>query len=133
MKTTLKNYLVPLLLLSLLITLLAFGYSLIKILETSAATILKSTEQVQVYVNNKNWLAAEVTFQQTEKEWKHIRQYWPLLIHHQEMDRIEECMSKIKSYLQHEDSNNTLAEIYVLTSYIKHIPESKALNLQNIF
>ncbi|MDD4146067.1 MAG: DUF4363 family protein [Clostridia bacterium] len=130
---SLQKLFVPVALLVLLLFLLGLGWGMIKILEKSAATLLQSTKKVESLVHNYNWSEAEKAFRQTEKEWARTRQYWPLLIHHQEMDRIEECMGKIKSYLHHEDSSNTLAEIYVLTSYIKHIPENKTLNLQNVF
>jgi hypothetical protein len=129
----LRKLYVPIALLTLLLFLLSLGWGMIKILEKSADTLLQSTKKVESLVNNQSWEEAKKAFQQTKIEWTQIRQYWPLLIHHQEMDRIEECIAKIKSYLQHEDSNNALAEIYVLLSYIKHIPENKTLNLQNIF
>ncbi len=129
----LQKYLVPLLLLALLTFLLALGWGTNKFLKTSAAVLLSSAKKVELLVNNSNWTEAEKAFQQVEKKWNRICQYWPLLIHHQEMDRIEECLSKLKSYLQHQDNSNTLAEIYTLINYIKHIPENKTLNLQNIF
>ncbi|MGI6588780.1 MAG: DUF4363 family protein [Peptococcia bacterium] len=130
---TLRKFYVPIALLTLLLFLLSLGWGMIKILEKSADTLLRSTQKVESFVNNQSWEEAKKAFQQTKREWAQIRQYWPLLIHHQEMDRIEECIAKIKSYLHHEDSNNALAEIYVLISYIQHIPENKTLNLQNIF
>jgi hypothetical protein len=130
---TLRKFYVPIAFLTLLLFLLSLGWGMIKILEKSADTLLRSTQKVESFVNNQSWEEAKKAFQQTKREWAQIRQYWPLLIHHQEMDRIEECIAKIKSYLHHEDSNNALAEIYVLISYIQHIPENKTLNLQNIF
>ncbi len=130
---SLQKLYVPLALLILLLFLLSLGWGIIKFLEKSADTLLQSTQKVESLITSRKWQEAEKTFQQTKQEWARIRQYWPLLIHHQEMDRIEECIAKIKSYLHHKDSNNALAEIYVLISYIQHIPENKTLNLQNIF
>lgn len=130
---SLQKLFVPLALISLLLFLLSLGWGMIILLEKSAATLLISTEKVHSFVNNSNWSEAEKAFHEAEMKWSHIREYWPLLIHHQEIDRIEECFGKIKSYLAHQDSSNTLAEIYVLISYIQHIPENKRLNLQNIF
>ena len=54
-------------------------------------------------------------------------------INHHKKWTVLKSFAKIKSYLDHQDSNHALAEIYVLHSYIQHIPESKALSLQNIF
>jgi len=130
---TLHKLLVPITLMALLLFLISLGWGMIIILEKSATTLLVSTEEVRSLVSNSNWSEAEKAFQKVEVKWSHTREYWPLLIHHQEIDRIEECFGKIKSYLAHQDSSNTLAEIYVLISYIQHIPENKRLNLQNIF
>lgn len=124
---------IPIVLMALLLFLLSLGWGMIFILEKSSSTLLESTEEICSLISQNDWNAAIRTFQQTEEKWSHAREYWPLLIHHQEIDRIEECFGKIKSYLNHQDSNNALAEIYVLINYIQHIPENKRLNLQNIF
>ncbi len=54
------------------------------------------------------------------------------LIHHQEMDRIEESVSKLHSYLHNRVSADAEAEIYNLKHFIKHIPEKEAFSIQNI-
>lgn len=124
---------VPIGLLSLLLFLLSLGWGIIIILEKSSETLLDSTDKVNSFVSDNNWPGAKNAFQEAESKWASIREYWPMLIHHQEIDRIDECFGKIKSYLDHQDSSSTLAEIYVLSNYIQHIPENKRLNLQNIF
>jgi hypothetical protein len=129
----LKRFLVPVFLFLLLFFIFALGWFTNKILANSAAILLDTTRQVEMLLKEDQWFDAEISFQQTEKKWARISKYWPLLIHHQEMDRIEECISKIKSYLQHQDRSNALAELYLLMNYIQHIPQNKALNLQNIF
>lgn len=129
----LRKLAVPFALLVLLFFLLGLGWGMNIILENSAAVLLNSARQIETSLLAQNWSGANSAYQKTKKEWDEIRQYWPLLIHHQEMDRIVESLAKLKSYLRHEDSNNALAETYVLLSYIQHIPESKSLNLQNIF
>jgi len=130
---TLHKLYIPIALLALLLFILSIGWGIIIILEKSAVTLLVPAEEVLSLVSNNNWSEAEKAFQDAERKWSRIRKYWPLLIHHQEIDRIEECFGKIKSYLTHQDSSNTLAEVYVLISYIQHIPENKRLNMQNIF
>jgi NurA-like 5'-3' nuclease len=106
---------------------------MVKVLDNSAQNLLTSIEKVDSSAKENKWVEADQAFKDTEKKWTSIKKYWPLLIHHQEMDRIEECMSKLKSYIQYHEKSDTLAEIYVLDRYIQHIPENKSLNLQNIF
>lgn len=133
MRLPLKKYLVPILLFLLLFFILFLGWSTNRYLTLSAAAFQDTIKEVELLVNENKWSEAEEIFQQIEKKWDRISRYWPLLIHHQEMDRIEECLAKIKSYLQHHDQSHSLAEIYLLTNYIQHIPQNEALNLQNIF
>lgn len=130
---TWKKYLVPILLFLLLFFILSLGWGTNRYLAHSAATLQNTIHKVELLVKGNNWSDAEKMFLQAEKKWDRISRYWPLLIHHQEMDRIEECLAKIKSYLQHQDKSHSLAEIYLLTNYIQHIPQNEALNLQNIF
>jgi len=129
----LKKLIVPVFLFFLLFFIIALGWSTNRILANSAAILLNTTRQVEMLLKENQWEEAESSFQQTEKKWARISKYWPLLIHHQEMDRIEECIFKTKSYLQHQDRSNALAELYLLMNYIQHIPQNKAVNLQNIF
>ncbi len=128
-----KKYLIPILLFLLLFFILSLGWGTNKLLSHSAAELQAAIQKVELLVKDTDWSDAEKMFLQVEKKWDRISRYWPLLIHHQEMDRIEECLAKIKSYLQHQDKSHSLAEIYLLTNYIQHIPQNEALNLQNIF
>lgn len=83
-------------------------------------------------VEDGQWEKANSGFDELEQSWHKIRKYWPVLIHHQEMDRIEESMSKIKSYLKHRESSDAEAELNNLIHYIQHIPEKEEFNFQNV-
>ncbi|MBZ4655398.1 MAG: hypothetical protein JG781_2757 [Peptococcaceae bacterium] len=128
-----KKYAVPIALFSLLVFLLSFGWGVYIFLEKSANTFLHLAQEILNPLKQEEWEKAKESFAQTEKTWLKINKYWPMLINHQEMDRIEESISKLKGYLENKDKTEAQAELHVLIHYIKHIPKKEALNLQNIF
>lgn len=128
-----KKYAVPLALTALLLFLVGFGWVVYIFLENSANDFLASAQEVLPPLKQEEWEKAGELFAQTEKNWLKISKYWPMLINHQEMDRIEESIAKLKGYLENKDKTEAQAELQVLIHYIRHIPKKEALNLQNIF
>jgi hypothetical protein len=128
-----KTLPVPIALAVLLGSLLSAGWGNICFLEKGADSLLEITERLEVSLSEENWSEAENLFKETEKKWAKLRMVWPMLIHHQEMDRIEESLVKLKSHLLFREGGDSMAELYSLIKYIRHIPEKERLNLQNIF
>lgn len=129
-----RNHLqVPIALAFLLGTLLLAGWGNICFLEKGADSLLEITERLEVSLSKENWSEAEKLFKETEEKWAKLRIVWPMLIHHQEMDRIEESLVKLKSYILFQEAGDSMSELYSLIKYIRHIPDKEKLNLQNIF
>ena len=128
-----KKYAVLIALLSLLSFIMFAGWGNYYLLKKDAATLSTAVKKIQASVENGNWENARGHLNETLKVWEKSSKYWPMLIHHQEMDRIEESMNRIKSYLEYQDSSMSMAELYNLIFYIRHIPEKESLNLQNVF
>lgn len=128
-----KDLLIPVTLLLLITFLLSFGFANYLFLKKGADSLIKCVEQLKNEVKEDNWTEAFLQYEETYLTWKKINRYWPAVVNHEEMDRIEESMNKLKSYLQHEDSRDSLAEIYNLIYYINHIPEKELFNFRNVF
>lgn len=128
-----KDYAVPLILILLSSAILLSGWGTYHLLNKGSQSLLVPVEKILEAVENDNWDTTEENIKKTGMVWKQVSKYWPMLIHHEEMDRIEESMNKLKSYLKHRDKNQALAELYNLIYYIKHIPQKEAFNLRNIF
>lgn len=127
-----RNYAVPVLLIILSSAILLSGWGTYHLLNQGSKALLIPAEKILAAVEHENWEITEKYLEDTFTVWEHTGKYWPLLIHHKEMDSIEESMNKLKSYLKHQDKNLALAELYNLIYYIKHIPQKEAFNLQNI-
>ena len=128
-----KKYAVPIALLLLLSLIMLAGWGNYLLLKRDSAALSGAAKKIQVSVEKNNWDDALSHLNETLKIWEKSSKYWPMLIHHQEMDRIEESMNRIKSYLEYQDSSMSMAELHNLIFYIRHIPEKESLNLQNVF
>ncbi|MDD4049142.1 MAG: DUF4363 family protein [Clostridia bacterium] len=128
-----KKYLTLIALMSLLIFILLLGWGTYKILDADTKTLLPSVEKISSAIQEENWTEAKNNFQKTEDSWNTISNHWAFLINHQEMDRIEESMAKLKGYIYCNDTINAQAEFYVLIHFIKHIPKKNTFNLENLF
>lgn len=124
---------VPLLLFLLLSFLISLGWGNYVLLERDATNLLDSANLVQEALAQENWPLAEQHLQETVDKWERHQRYWPMLINHAEMDRIEDALAKLKSYLQYRDTSNAAAQLKALIYYIRHIPQKEEFSLQNIF
>ncbi|AEM73090.1 DUF4363 family protein [Caldicellulosiruptor acetigenus] len=67
------------------------------------------------------------------KKWGKYKKGWAMLIEHQEIDKIDEELTKIKEYLLEQDRTLLLSEISLLKFYIRHVREMILLKIENIF
>ncbi len=128
-----KNVMVPLGLILLLLFLLFFCWGNYYIIKKDTDFLITYTDRLQNSINNNAWQEAHELYQDTEKKWEEMLNYWPILIHHQEVDRIEESLVKLKSYIQYQENSHALAELLTLVQLIQHIPQKEILILKNIF
>ncbi len=128
-----KIHLVPIALALLLAVFLLAGWGNYALLKKDAETLSDTAKKIQVSVQTGNWEEAEGHLTKTLKTWEKSKKYWPMLVNHREMDQIDEIINRLKSYLENQDSSMSMAELYNLIFYIKHIPEKESLNLRNIF
>lgn len=127
-----RDYLVPLALLGLLLMLVASGWGFNVLLKQGAETLTQVAAHLESSIYQQDWDAAQLNYSQIKKTWLAMSKYWPMLIHHQEMDRIEESMSKLEIYLKYENAADAQAELSTLVKFIEHIPKKETFNLKNL-
>lgn len=128
-----RDYLVPLSLILLLLFLLGTGWGSNLLLERGADSLVTKGENLQLQIYDQEWPKTQVTFAEIKKTWQKMSKYWPMLIHHQEMDRIEESLAKLEIYLEYQEPRDAQAELETLIMLIQHIPTKDTLNLRNLF
>lgn len=128
-----RDYLVPLSLIMLLLLLVGAGWGSNRFLEHGSDSLVVIAEDLQTEIYGQEWNKAQITFAVIKKNWQQMSKYWPMLIHHQEMDRIEESLTKLEVYLLYHEPSDAQAELRTLVKLIQHIPKKETLNLRNLF
>lgn len=128
-----RDFLIPISLILASLLILLSGWGIYLLLDKDSKNLLEPVQQILVSVENNSWEKTDEYLKKTNEIWERINTYWPLLINHKEMDQIEESINRLKSYLKQKDKTQSLAELYNLIYFIKHIPQKEAFNLQNIF
>jgi len=127
-----KDFLVPLTLFLIALAIVLLGWGNYRLLDRDSRLLLESVKTMRQAVENGGWDNAKKTLDEAEQKWKKANGYWPMLVHHEEIDRIEECLTKLKSYLEHHDKAESMAELYSLGYFLRHIPQKEAFILRNI-
>lgn len=118
---------------TLIVIIIIFGFSFysVSFLEQTAFEMMELLEKVEESVQNNDWQTAQINLKTFNKEWERRHFMWAILIEHSEIDNIAISLAYLKSYIQTKTSVESLAEINALFKYLKHIPESEKLTVQN--
>lgn len=124
---------VPLALILLLALLLGTGWGIITYLHKGAEAIIPLATQLKTDIDQENWSQAEISYVALKETWQKKSTYWPMLIHHQEIDRLEESLTKLEVFLHYQEEKDSQSELHNLINLIRHIPQKESLNLRNLF
>lgn len=128
-----KKMFVPSALIFLLLFLIIFSWNTYYLIKKDTDQLLTYTDRLEASIINDEWQEATEIYNDTKNIWTDMLDYWPMLIHHQEMDSIEESFVKLQSYLLYQENSHALAELLTLVQLIHHLPQKEVLILKNIF
>ncbi len=121
-------------------TVVGFLILVIVLMLISTHIILGAADKIEselsgLYENviKNNYKLANSNYLDIVKKWGEYKKGWAMLIEHQEIDRIDEELTKIKEYLLEQDRTLLLSEISLLKFYIRHVREMILLKIENIF
>ena len=106
-------------------------------LENSSNTLENQLEELKQNAieskETKNREEVKTAFQNLEKEWEEINKVWSIIVVHEEIDNIEESLTKAKSSIYDGEVEEALEEIETAIFFIKHVREREKILLKNIF
>lgn len=82
---------------------------------------------------NKDKNQIEKTIQTLDEKWKGVHEKLAYYIEHDELEKVDTAIVKMKAYVETEDFSSAIAELDGGKFVIEHIQEKYALNLKNIF
>ena len=82
---------------------------------------------------NKDKNQTEKELKTLDEKWKGVHEKLAYYIEHDELEKVDTAIVKMKAYVETEDFSSAIAELDEGKFVIEHIQEKYALNLKNIF
>lgn len=120
------------LIISVIILLLA-GFWQICYLEKTARYTLSDIEYVKNAAINGNFKLAKEGAENIERTWNSVETVWHIFIDSNEIDRIEEHICSIKSYIDEEDKEEVIVNANELNRIVDYIVRKQKVHIQNVF
>lgn len=102
------------------------------LLHQSAEELVNSIDKITAEIKDDRWAEAVNHTGELGKAWKDQAGWWPIILHHEEIDNIEFSLAKTKEYISNRDKTLSLGQLSELRIMIKHIPAKEAVTLRNI-
>jgi hypothetical protein len=102
-------------------------------LKDTAMSISQSIEALPEKIENEKWDTATDDLNKASNRWSSVKGIWAVLINHDEIDKIDMSLVRLRSFVQYNDTEEAMAEYNTLKMLVKHIPENQRFSLVNIF
>lgn len=114
------------------ILLLVAGIWQINYLQKTARYTLSDIEYVKNSAINENFEFAKEGIDNVEKTWNSVETVWHIFVDSNEVDKIEEHITLIKSYIDEEDKEEVIVNANELNRVLTYIVKKQQLKTQNI-
>ena len=81
----------------------------------------------------QQWGPTDTQLRKVTQEWEKTKSTWAIFLYHNEIDTIEQSLSKSREAVRCRDYTESAVELGNLQYFIKHVPKSEGLNFVNIF
>ncbi|TYO96010.1 DUF4363 family protein [Desulfallas thermosapovorans] len=115
-----------------LVLVLAVSFAALDKLNSSAKDLVEDFSGLEEAIATGNWAAAGRDVEKLAKKWSGHKDWWAIVIDHQEIDNIEMSLIRIGQYIRMQDRALAAGELAVLKKMLEHIPEKEKVNLKNI-
>lgn len=102
--------------------------------------ISQSTEEFNSLLNdmdkkiyNGNWASTQSIYNTLNSKWDDSQKVLLLILDHEEIEKVNLSLKKLKKYIYVKDKSMTLGEAATLKFLLNHIEEKESLSLKNIF
>lgn len=101
-------------------------------LDNSARTLAGHLDKSEKAVAGRDWPTVGREISRMSARWERTKTVWTVFINHEEMDKIDMSMARLKEFMVTRNKTETRAGLAELKMLIRHIPEKEALTLHNI-
>lgn len=114
------------------IVLLLAGFWQINYLERTARYTLSDIEYVKNSAINEDFSLAKEGIDNVEKTWNSVKTVWHIFVDSNEVDKVEEHITQIKSYIDEEDKEEVIVNANELNRVLNYIVKKQQIKLGNI-
>lgn len=93
----------------------------------------RGLETAETELEKNQWEKSLQDLESIKKSWQKIKPIWAVLLHHQEIDAIDQALVKTMKAVAGRNYSEAKIELGSLRHYLKHIPERVNLSLTNVF
>ncbi len=104
-----------------------------KYIERSSGELVARIDTVEKLIYARNWEVAKKELDDTEQNWEKTKDWWSVLINHEEVDKIDISLKRLEKYVETEGLSLSLGELSALKLLFGHIADTEAFTFKNIF
>lgn len=103
-----------------------------RLIESTSNTLSTQLEKVENSINQQKWERAKQEMNLTQATWDKTKNWWTILLDHQEIDNIDVSINRLGKYVDLRRNALSLGEVSALKLYVGHIADTEVFNLKNI-
>ncbi|MGE5582019.1 MAG: DUF4363 family protein [Bacillota bacterium] len=101
--------------------------------QTNTRKLDQEIKRVNSTLNRKQWSQTLEQLKGVKKKWERVKPMWAVIIHHQEIDSIDQALTRTLEATKSKNYTQAQIELGSLQHFIRHVPEREKFNLVNIF
>lgn|SRR5574344_425790 len=104
----------------------------INYLDKTADYTLSDIEYVKNCADNGNFELAKEGTENIERTWNNVKTVWHIFVDSSEVDKVEEHITQLKSYIDEEDKEQIIANANELNRVVNYIVKKQEIKIGNI-
>lgn len=101
-------------------------------LQKNTDRLTHKLKKVEAAVKKAEWSKGNAALKQVDRSWEKIKPGWSMLLHHREIDAIDEALVSAEAAIQSKSDPESRIELNSLRHLLEHVPKREGFNLVNI-
>lgn len=102
-------------------------------LQKNTDRLTQKLKRVEAAVKKGEWSEGSAALKQVDSTWEKTKPVWSMLLHHREIDAIDEALVQAEAAIQTKSNSEARIELNSLRHLLEHVPKRESFNLVNIF
>ena len=104
----------------------------LKHLERTAYYLMGDVDSVRNAIENDNFDLAESNLKNLENTWENIEFTWNIFVNHERIDRLEDDINDVRSYIEAKDKEEAIKSTKTLNKTISEIIDKQKFTFEHV-